>query len=91
VPAAVLARHDLVDRTSAIRGFHLPQSMGDVSAARRRLVFDELLRVQVALVDRKRELERTSVGYRTASTGRWSAPSSRAPVHAHRRPAARDR
>ena len=64
VPRSVLRRHDLVDRTAAIHGYHLPASMGDVAAARKRLVFDELLRVQVALVRRKRELERTSVGYR---------------------------
>ena len=64
VPAPLLRRHGLVDRTAAIRGYHLPSSMGDVAAARSRLVFDELLRVQVALVDRKRELERTSVGHR---------------------------
>tara|TARA_B100001939_G_scaffold346711_1_gene366141 strand:- start:1564 stop:3054 length:1491 start_codon:yes stop_codon:yes gene_type:complete len=36
--------------------------MADATAARRRLAFDELLRVQVELVRRKRELERTSQG-----------------------------
>ncbi len=63
VPADVLVTHGLVDRTSAFHGHHLPQSMGEVGAARKRLVFDELLRVQVALVARKRLLERTSVGF----------------------------
>ncbi len=63
VPADVLATHRLVDRTSAFHGHHLPQSMGEVTAARKRLVFDELLRVQVALVARKRLLEQTSVGF----------------------------
>jgi ATP-dependent DNA helicase RecG len=63
VPADVLAAHRLVGRTAAFHGHHLPQSMGEVTAARTRLVFDELLRVQVALVARKRLLERTSVGF----------------------------
>ena len=55
-------RFHLIDRTSALRGIHAPESMGEVSAARKRLVFDELLRVQVALVMRKRALERTATG-----------------------------
>ncbi len=62
VPADVLERLDLVDRTTAMRGIHRPQSGDDHRAARRRLVFDELLRIQVVLVRRKRELERSAVG-----------------------------
>ncbi|MBU6330437.1 MAG: ATP-dependent DNA helicase RecG, partial [Acidobacteria bacterium] len=60
--AALLDRLDLVDRTTAFRAIHAPESMREAAAARRRLVFDELLRVQVELVRRKRELERTAVG-----------------------------
>ncbi|MEX1217945.1 MAG: ATP-dependent DNA helicase RecG [Acidimicrobiales bacterium] len=59
---ALLDRLDLVDRTTAFRAIHTPESMAEAAAARRRLVFDELLRVQVELVRRKRELERTAVG-----------------------------
>ncbi len=55
-------RLDLVDRTVAFHGIHGPESMREAAAARRRLVFDELLRVQLELVRRKRELERTAVG-----------------------------
>jgi ATP-dependent DNA helicase RecG len=62
VPAEVLARFALVDRDTAFRDIHLPESMAAVEQARRRLVFDELLRVQVELVRRKRELEATAVG-----------------------------
>ncbi len=59
----LLDRLDLVDRTTAFRAIHEPGDLSEVEAARRRLVFDELLRVQVELVRRKRELERTAVGY----------------------------
>jgi len=59
---ALLDRLDLVDRTTAFHGIHAPESMREAAAARRRLAFDELLRVQLELVRRKRELERTAVG-----------------------------
>lgn len=44
----------LVSRTEAFRGIHRPASIEAKDAARRRLAFDELLRMQVALVMRKR-------------------------------------
>jgi ATP-dependent DNA helicase RecG len=62
VPEQVLDRLDLIDRTSAFRTVHLPETMGEATAARKRLVFDELLRVQLALELRKRALERASTG-----------------------------
>jgi ATP-dependent DNA helicase RecG len=62
VPEWVLDRFDLIDRDAALRGIHVPESADESRVARRRLVFDELLRLQLVLVRRKRELERTSVG-----------------------------
>ncbi len=62
VPADVLATLELVDRTSALHGIHTPDSMPDLQRARQRLVFDELLRIQLSLVQRKRDLERDAVG-----------------------------
>jgi ATP-dependent DNA helicase RecG len=64
VPAGVLARWGLVDRTTAFTGIHRPESMQAMVEARRRLVFDELLRVQLKLVQAKRELEATTEGIR---------------------------
>ena len=55
-------RLGLIGRFEALKSIHSPDSMADATAARRRLAFDELLRVQVELVRRKRELERTSQG-----------------------------
>ncbi len=62
VPPDVLARFGLTDRTAALRGIHLPHSADDHRTARRRLVFDELLRIQLVLVRRKRQLETAAVG-----------------------------
>jgi ATP-dependent DNA helicase RecG len=64
VPSAVLHRWDLVDRTTAFRDVHAPDTMKATNDARRRLVFDELLRVQLELVQRKRKLEATTKGIR---------------------------
>jgi ATP-dependent DNA helicase RecG len=63
VPDWVLDRYDLIRRGEAIAGIHAPESMAHMQAARQRLVLDELLRVQLALVQRKRQIERTSRGF----------------------------
>jgi ATP-dependent DNA helicase RecG len=60
--AELRRRFDFVDRTTSFRDIHTPETMEAVTAARRRLVFDELLRVQLKLVMRKRQLEANTVG-----------------------------
>lgn len=62
-------RLDVVDRTWAFRSIHNPESMAAAQAARRRLVVDELLRLQLALVMRKRAVERESKGIRHVVEG----------------------
>jgi ATP-dependent DNA helicase RecG len=62
VPVEVTEPLDLVAREQALWSIHAPESMREKEAARRRLAFDELLRVQLVLVLRKRELERSSRG-----------------------------
>ncbi len=62
LPDAVRATHDLADRTRAFHAIHRPEGWADVAVARKRLVFDELLRIQLALILRKRALERTTKG-----------------------------
>jgi len=62
VPVDVRNRYNLVSRSEAYRGIHRPSSMGEVAEARRRLVFDELLRIQLELVERKRAMESGSAG-----------------------------
>jgi ATP-dependent DNA helicase RecG len=62
VPPRVLRELDLVDRTTSFWGIHLPTDVSDVSPARRRLVFDEFLRLQLLLALRRRRLEESSAG-----------------------------
>ena len=69
VPSAVLQRFDFVGRHTALNGIHRPDTMRESSEARRRLMFDELLRVQLELVRRKRWLERHTAGLSHATGG----------------------
>ncbi|MHB1776235.1 MAG: ATP-dependent DNA helicase RecG [Acidimicrobiales bacterium] len=57
LPGAVRRRLRLVERGTAFAGIHLPEQVGDVEPARRRLAFDELFRLQLALMLRRRALE----------------------------------
>jgi ATP-dependent DNA helicase RecG len=69
LPAEWRDRLDLADRTWAFRQIHAPESMDAARVARKRLAFDELFRLQVALVLRKRAVERESKGIRHAVDG----------------------
>ncbi len=62
LPEHLLDEHDFITRDAAFKGIHQPESLAEVAEARRRLVFDELFRLQLALVLRKRAIERTETG-----------------------------
>ena len=62
LPAALIERHDLVPREEAINSIHFPDSLAEVGAARRRLVFDEFFRHEVALAMTRKRKESDSVG-----------------------------
>ncbi len=57
VPEEWRQRLDLCDRTRAMHDIHLPETLGERDPARRRLAFDELFRLQLALVLGRRALE----------------------------------
>jgi ATP-dependent DNA helicase RecG len=57
LPAEWRSSLDLWGRTEAFGAIHLPESLDVVAPARRRLVFDELFRLQLALVLRRRAFE----------------------------------
>ena len=62
VPAPALQEHGFASRSWSMREVHRPGSLGGKSEARRRLGFDELLRLQLVLVMRKRAVERDCEG-----------------------------
>jgi ATP-dependent DNA helicase RecG len=64
VPDEARTRLGLVDRTAAFAGIHRPTTMAEVEPARRRLAFDELLRLQLVLVLRRRRLHEDARGIR---------------------------
>ena len=69
VPVDVREEFSLATRAEALEGIHLPDSFAHKEKARRRLAFDELLRVQLVLVMRKRAIERQSIGVAHAVGG----------------------
>ncbi len=69
VPKEIRENYRLVDRSTAFLQIHRPGSMQEVAEARRRLVFDELLRIQLELVQRKVQLERSAKGISHNTSG----------------------
>lgn len=69
LPEPLRHRLGLVERGRAMRDIHVPQTWPAIQEARDRLVFDELLRVQLELVRRKRRTESSSVGYEQRTSG----------------------
>ena len=62
VPEWVRDEYDLVNRHDAYRMVHQPETVAEQLAARKRLVFDEFLRMQLGLVARKRAFEADQQG-----------------------------
>ncbi len=75
LPPETLAEHGFVDRTAAFGGIHRPSSMDEQASARRRLAFDELFRLQLALVLRQRRLSEDARGIRHVVAGADGYPT----------------
>jgi ATP-dependent DNA helicase RecG len=69
IPADILAAHDLVGRGEALRLIHRPNDKDEVATARRRLVYDELFVLQVALAIRRRAQVEGQVGHTLETDG----------------------
>ena len=62
LPAGLRSRNELIDRDQALASVHFPESMAEVAPARRRLVFDEFFRLEVALAMTKQRRTAASQG-----------------------------
>ena len=69
VPEIVLAEYGLADLNTAVQNVHYPQSYSDIAPARQRLIFDEFLRIQMALRVRAYDEFESRVGIRNAVPG----------------------
>ncbi|NDE52516.1 MAG: DEAD/DEAH box helicase, partial [Actinobacteria bacterium] len=69
LPAAQRERLGFVSRNAALSKIHFPDSIVDKERARERLSFDELLRVQLVLVGRKKAFERDNTGLKHDMSG----------------------
>ena len=70
LPAPLAARHGLMTLARAIREVHFPQTLATAEQARRRLAYDELLCLQVALLSR----QAIELGDVRATTHKTSGP-----------------
>ena len=62
LPVELRAQHGLLDLDTALRRIHRPRDLGEIPAARDRLVYDELLTLQLGLQQRRHRLESEAVG-----------------------------
>lgn len=62
IPPDVVQRHRLLDRDTALARLHFPDTVEEAGEARRRLVFDELFRIEVALALTKQKMVDEAVG-----------------------------
>jgi ATP-dependent DNA helicase RecG len=69
VPQSLLDEHGFISRGDAMRAIHVPESIEAHQNARRRLAFDEVLRVQLMLVGKKAQWERESAGFSHETSG----------------------
>ncbi len=60
LPGRLRVAEQLPDRPAALAALHVPAAEGDASGGRRRLAFDELLLVQLALLRRRARRERAA-------------------------------
>lgn len=60
IPERFLKRHGLLSRNEAYRYIHFPETLEQIKEARRRIAFDEFVRVQILLAKRRDEAQSIS-------------------------------
>ena len=71
LPTELLERIGLIGRFDALKQIHFPSTLGERDSARKRLAFDELLRIQTFLVAGKKQTELTSRAIAHPTTGNF--------------------
>lgn len=69
IPASLVASHKLIERDKAFTDIHFPDEMKDVKPARKRLVYDELFRLELSLALKKAQYEADASGITHQPTG----------------------
>jgi ATP-dependent DNA helicase RecG len=69
LPDVLLAERGLMSRDSAFADIHFPETLDRTGPARERLVYDELLRLELALALRKRRQTEEATGFAHQPTG----------------------
>lgn len=86
LPAWMVEKYRLCSKEQAVRSMHFPRSMAEVHAARRRLIYEELLVLQLGLLLlRGREAVRTGAQMQAVNFAPFWASLSFAPTGAQRR------
>ena len=92
LPARLRIEEQLAERPAAIEAVHFPISEEDERDARRRLAFEELFLLQLAVAGTPARPARGAARAAARGARRGGGPLAMvAPVRAHGRPAARDR
>jgi ATP-dependent DNA helicase RecG len=73
LPAELLARRHYPGKAEAIVACHFPEVLGEAEVARERLAFEELLLLQVAVLERRRELKRQTTAEPLGAAGELAA------------------
>lgn len=71
VPEAIIKKYDLMTRNEAYRKIHFPDSLDDAVRARERIAFDDFVRLQVFLLQKKANEQETRQGNMMVDE-RWS-------------------
>ncbi len=58
LPSALRQKHDLMSRNQALQAIHLPKSMDEAAQAKRRLVYEELLMLELFMMQQEHERTR---------------------------------
>ncbi|WP_312202327.1 ATP-dependent DNA helicase RecG [Anaerospora hongkongensis] len=69
LPQDIIQQYKLIDRTGAIKNIHFPDSMEALTAARRRLVFEELYYLQSGLLFLKKKHQQSGSGIKHGPDG----------------------